>query len=203
MTDYKSSMTFSYSGWGRNVSMTTEDDDADFLPKVLDNVADFLRSVGFVYVGVRKEGKTYVFHHEYDWKDPSLGEAADSDIEELLKGCDDDQEEAVEAASDYWDKLLDDAYGNQTLTSDLTVGDEVFYHGRGTSDASFGHNGFKGVSLVNMRGKVIDIKDSPIGKRVLIKVDNWFDGHNGFGSDPDAPMKATNYWWTDANNLSR
>lgn len=200
---YNTNMTFNYNGWGRNISMTVEDDDADFLPKVLDNVAAFLRAVGFVYVGVRKEGKTYVFHHEYDWKEPSLEEEAGFDLDELIDEL--DQADINKAADDYWDRAIDKA-----LSDDLSPGDTVFYHGKGTPEDSLnrkdepqGHGGHHGVTLVNMRGVVIKTHEGPLGNRVLAKWDNWHDGHNGMGDDPEAKMGATNYWWSNVNNVSK
>lgn len=200
---YDSNMTFSYNGWGRNISMTIEDDDADFLPKVLDNVAAFLRAVGFEYVGVRKESKTYVFHHEYDWKEASLEEASSSDLDDLLDEL--DQAQINKAAEDYWDNAIDKA-----LSDELTPGDVVFYHGRGTPETNLnrkdepqGHGGNHGVSLVNMEGTVIKTFDSPTGLRVLVKWDNWNDGHNGMGDDPDAKMGSTSYWWSNVDNMNK
>lgn len=200
---YNSNMTFAYNGWGRNISMTIEDDDADFLPKVLDNVAAFLRAAGFEYVGVRKEGKTYIFHHEYDWKEPSLEEESFYDLDDLMEDI--AQEEALKAADDYWETAIKDAL-DQTpwnKTRGLTKGDTVLYISKGRADDQYAHGGYKGVSLYNMRGTVIDIQESPIGNRVLVKWDNWNDGHNGMGSDPDAKMSEKSYWWTDVENLSK
>lgn len=194
MTHDNTKMTFSYSGWGRNFTLAIENDDADFLPKVLDNVAAFLRAVGFEYVGVRKEGKSYIFHHDYKWDDPSLEEEAESDIDDLLNEL--DQEEVNAAADQYWDSVFD------KVNDRFTIGDEVYYTGKGRPDEKTEHGGYKNVSLINMRGKLIDIKESPLGNRALVKWDNWFDGHNGMGGDPEAQIKDTNYWWTDINNLS-
>lgn len=189
LTD-ETKMTFYYDGWGHKVSLSVADDDADFLPKVMDNFASFLRAVGFEYVGVRKEGKSYVFHHEYKWDDISCADEADEDIETVL-------DEVNQAASDYWDKAVEDA-----LHDRFNRGDTVFYSGRGMSDDQYGHGGYKGVTLLNMKGKLIDHQDSPIGRRALVKWDNWFDGHNGMGSDPEAKVGDKSYWWTDLNNLT-
>lgn len=200
---YNSNMTFSYNGWGRNVSMTIEDDDADFLPKVLDNVAAFLRAAGFEYVGVRKgDGKTYIFHHGYDWHDASLEEETENDIENLMEDI--AQDEALKAADDYWETAIKVAL-DQTpwhKHQDIIKGDTVLYTSKGRADDQYTHSGYKGVSLHHMKGIVIDIQESPIGNRVLVKWDNWFDGHNGMGSDPDAKMSEKSYWWTDLQNLS-
>jgi hypothetical protein len=200
---YDSNMTFSYNGWGRNVSMTIEDDDADFLPKVLDNVATFLRAVGFEYVGVRKEDKTYVFHHEYNWKDASLEEETEFDLEDILEEF--AQAAINKAAEDYWDEAI-----NKALSDNLSPGDTVFYHGKGTAevglnrnDEAQGHGGYHGVSLVNMEGTVVKNTDSVTGPRVLVRWNNWNDGHNGMGDDPDAKMGSTNYWWSNLDNVSK
>lgn len=188
-------MTFSYSGWGQNVCVSLQNDDADFLPKVMDNFASFLRAAGFVYLGVRKEGKSYVFHHQYKWEDMSCAEEADDDI---LSALDDaEQEEVNKAADDYWDKAVRDA-----LYDHFSRGDIVFYNGRGQPDEQHGHGGYKSVTLLNMKGKLIDHQDSPVGRRALVKWDNWFDGHNGMGSDPEAKVSEKSYWWTDIDNLS-
>lgn len=196
--NYDSKMTFSYNGWGRNVSMSIENDDADFLPKVLDNFAAYLRAVGFEYVGVRKDGKSYVFHHEYDWHEPSLEEEAENDLDDLMSDI--AQEEAVKAADDYWDKAINEALDR--TSKEFKKGDTVLYNSKGRADEQHKHGGYKGVSLHYMEGVVKDIQDSPVGTRVLVKWNNWHDGHNGMGSDPDAKMSDKSYWWTDANNLS-
>lgn len=184
---HDSQMTFTYNGWGRNVSMTFENDDADFLPKVLDNVSVFLRAAGYEYVGVRKEGKTYVFHHEYKWQDPTDFAYEEPDPQDIIN----------RVAEDYWDNAVDAA-----LSDSFTKGHTVYYTGKGQPDQQYEHGGYKGVPLINMRGRLIDLQDSPVGRRALVRWDNWHDGHNGMGGDPDARVGDNMYWWTDVNNLA-
>jgi len=204
-----SKMTFTYSGFGKNLEYTLDGEDADYLPKALVTFANFLRATGFGWVGVkpiptkREAGYTtddYLFHSDYQWKTSDEEEFAEDWHRTAVSVDDpeDEQEEINQAAHDYWDKVVDEAVDEQLFN----VGDTVYYNAKGQPDEQHGHNGRTGVKLNMMRGTVVKVSDSPIGHRVLVEFDNWNDGHNGMGEDPDARMGASNYWWTDINNIS-
>lgn len=204
-----SKMTFTYSGFGKNLEFVLNGEDADYLPKAMTTFAEFLRSVGFGWVGVknipakREAGYTsddYLFHGSYAWNtneeefsEPWHRETFTVEEEEL------DQAEINQAAHDYWDNTVDTATDS---FENFNIGDTVYYNAKGQPDEQHGHNGRTGVKLNMMRGTVVKVSDSPLGHRVLVKFDNWNDGHNGMGEDPDARMGASNYWWTDINNVS-
>lgn len=207
-----SKMTLTYSGFGKNLEYVLDGEDADYLPKVVETFASFLRACGFVYVGAKKvpsskisEGirrSDYLIHSDYNWEDEQTLEddfsfLLDDDYEEENE----EQAEINQAAHDYWDKAVDTAVDADELEP-YDIGDTVYYSAKGQPDEQHGHNGRSGVKLNMMRGTVVKISDSPLGRRVLVKFDNWNDGHNGMGDDPDARMGASNYWWTDVNNVS-
>jgi len=200
-----SKATFHYEGFGREFKVTLDGDDAEYLPKLLITFADFLRSSGFTYVGVKETADGYLFHKNYDMEDDeSWGETYNS---EFFNMSDDDlQAEINQAAEDYWDKAVDQAASDETIEA----GDTVFYHGRGAGETTLneleqpqGHGGHKGVSLVNMKGVVKMITSSPVGPRVLVKWNNWNDGHNGMGDDPNAVMSDKSYWWSNVDNVAK
>ena len=133
------------------------------------------------------------------WSNPSFSEFFSLSDEEIV------QDVVNKAAEEYWEKAVDKA-----VSDELTPGDTLFYHGKGTPETNLnrkdepqGHGGHNGVPLNNMRGTVIKYIDSVTGPRVLVKWDNWNDGHNGMGDDPEAKMGATNYWWSNVNNVSK
>lgn len=216
MSDAPSRMTFTYEGYGKEISYELTGEDADYLPKAMASFAEFLRASGFVWVSVDQvEGKKingiktkdYLFRGDYKWDDSTpWAEGWDTldqnffydDEDEGPETPDDDedteQDEINQAAHNYWDKVVDRA-------TDIDVGDTVVYHANGTPDQQNGHGGFKQVSLQFLEGKVIKLADSPLGKRVLVKWRNWYDGHNGLGDDPDAKVSATSYWWSNLDNL--
>lgn len=205
-------VNFNYSGFGRDVSVTLNGDDAEYLPKLLTTFADFLRSSGFVYVGVREATDGWHFHKHYDWEDDeSWGETYNS---EFFNMSDEEvQAEINQAASDYWDEQVEQALrpsDKAVAGEEVEAGDTVFYHGRGEGETTLndheqpqGHGGRTGISLINMKGKVVMVTSSPVGPRVLVKWNNWYDGHNGMGDDPNAVMSAKNYWWSNVNNVSK
>lgn len=205
-----SKMTFTYQGFGKNLEYVLDGEDADYLPKAVETFAEFLRACGFIYVGAKKVPSSkdrsmdinrsdYLIHSDYKWSDEH---SLEDDFSSLF---DDDEEEEQEeinqAAHDYWDKAVDEAFDEPELEP-YDVGDTVYYNAKGQPDEQHGHNGRSGVKLNMMRGTVVKITDSPLGRRVLVKFDNWNDGHNGMGDDPDARVGASNYWWTDVNNVS-
>lgn len=200
-----SKATFHYEGFGREFKVTLDGDDAEYLPKLLITFADFLRSSGFTYVGVKEMADGYLFHKNYDNDDDETwGETYNS---EFFSMSDDDlQAEINQAAAEYWDKAVDQAVADEQINA----GDTVFYHGRGAGETTLneleqpqGHGGHKGVSLVNMKGVVKMITSSPVGPRVLVKWNNWNDGHNGMGDDPNAVMSDKSYWWSNIDNVSK
>ncbi len=207
-----SEATFSYSGFGREFKVTLNGDDAEYLPKLLITFADFLRSSGFTYVGVKEMADGYLFHKHYDMDDDeSWGETYNS---EFFNMSDEEvQAEINQAASDYWDEQVEQALrpsDKAVAGEEVEAGDTVFYHGRGAGETTLndheqpqGHGGRTGISLINMKGKVVMVTSSPVGPRVLVKWNNWYDGHNGMGDDPNAVMSAKNYWWSNVNNVSK
>lgn len=221
MTDFRESrMNFLYTGFGRHINISLNGEDADYLPKVMVAFAEFCRSVGFVWVKVDQteadgakgyKVKNYLFTDNYKWDDDTSWADNDYTKDELLDLYEDDLQDAVnKAASDYWDKTVDDVNREFTKDDNIEAGDTVFYHGRGAGETTLneleqpqGHGGHKGVSLVNMKGVVKMITSSPVGPRVLVKWNNWNDGHNGMGDDPNAVMSAKNYWWSNVDNVSK
>lgn len=204
--EYESYASFSYRGYNRDITVSLEDEDADYLPRMIATFADYLRCAGFVYVGVKPIEGGWLIHKSYDknddeesWSNPSFSEFFSLSDEEIV------QDVVNKAAEEYWEKTVDKA-----VSDELTPGDTVFYHGKGTPETNLnrkeepqGHGGHNGVPLNNMRGTVIKYIDSVTGPRVLVKWDNWNDGHNGMGDDPEAKMGATNYWWSNVNNVSK
>lgn len=201
-----SKATFHYEGFGREFKVTLDGDDAEYLPKLLTTFADFLRSSGFTYVGVEQTTAGYLFHKNYDMNDDETwGEPYNSEFFNLSD--EEVQSEINQAAEDYWERVVDEAV---TDSEQINAGDTVFYHGRGAGETTLneleqpqGHGGHKGVSLVNMKGTVVMVTSSPVGPRVLVKWNNWNDGHNGMGDDPNAIMSAKNYWWSNVDNVSK
>lgn len=197
-----SKLTFSYEGWDRKYKLTLTGEDADYLPKVMVTFADFLRGVGFTWVGVEQldcddksfPTKNYLFHGNYksgdydDWGEPWYRERDVDEVEDT------EQTEINKAASDYYDKFIQDP-------DDIDVGDKVYYHGNGTPDPQNEHHGFRGTKLNYSEGTVIKISDSAFGLRVLVKWNNWNDGHNGMGDVTDALVSDTCYWWSNIDNL--
>lgn len=207
--DDRAEVNFIYSGYGRHVNFYLKDEDADYLPRLLTAFAEYLRACGFTYVDVEETKGGYLFHKNFDsktsddtWSRPEFSELFGlSDDEE----DEEEQSEINQAAEDYWDTTVDDA----NLEEGIEPGDTVYYHGKGTPETTLnqreepqGHGGINGISLVNMLGKTIKISDTPVGTRVLVKWNNWHDGHNGMGDDPDAKMSDRNYWWSNIDNLS-
>lgn len=198
-----SHICFHYNGFGREIRIHLEGNEAEYLPKILTTFADFLRASGFVYVGVKEMADGYLFHKHYSKDDDdSWAETYNSEFFGLADDDDEEQEEINHAASEYWDTLIDKA-GHA-----VKVGDTVYYHGRGEPETTLnekeepqGHGGRTGVTLLNMRGSVVKIEDTPVGVRALVQWDNWHDGHNGMGGDPNARMSDRNYWWSNINNL--
>lgn len=217
-----SHLCFHYKGFGRELRIHLEGNEAEYLPKILTTFADFLRASGFVYVGVIEMADGYLFHKNYSKNDDdSWGDIDNSEFFGLSDDDDDEEDgwpepedvpvEAYRSASDYWDKEID-KYLQETEASvvGFEAGDIVFYHGRGTPETTLnlreepqGHGGHNGVSLMNMRGKVIKIDETPVGLRALVRWDNWNDGHNGMGGDPDAKVSDQCYWWSNINNISK
>jgi len=207
--DDKGEANFIYSGYGRHINFNLEGNDADYLPRMLTAFAEYLRAAGFVYVGVKETSDGYLFHKNYDvetdddmWSRTEFSELFNLEDDE----DDDDQSEINQAASDYWDEQVDKAVAGE----EVEAGDTVFYHGRGEGETTLndheqpqGHGGRTGISLINMKGKVVMFTSSPVGPRVLVKWNNWYDGHNGMGDDPNAVMSAKNYWWSNVNNVSK
>lgn len=211
-----SKMTLSYSGFGRDVSITLNGEDADYLPKVMVAFAEFCRAVGFCWVAVDQvEGeslkgfktKNYLFRGNYQWDDDTSWADNDYTKEDWWDVFETEQQDAVnKAAEDYWDKTVDKAVDDEQINA----GDTVFYHGRGAGETTLneleqpqGHGGHKGVSLVNMKGVVKMVTSSPVGPRVLVKWNNWNDGHNGMGDDPNAVMSDKSYWWSNVDNVAK
>lgn len=201
--DDNTHITFNYSGFGRNISFSIDDSEAEFYPSIFKNFAEFMRTVGFSYIGVKKTEDGYLFHSKYtddDWFD-------EQDIDNVNAVYD----KALEEASAYWDKqfeeLREKAKDEQELRSKeppvLSEGDYVYYHGQGEPEDKFGHAGNTGVDLKHMRGLVIKVRDSHMGPRYLIRFDNWNDGHNGLGDDPDARMSSKAYWWVSPTNIAK
>lgn len=212
-----SKMTLSYSGYDRDISITLNGEKADYLPKVMETFAEFCRAVGFVWVAVDQvagkslkgyKTKNYLFRGDYKWdEDTSWAEPTGDFPEDFFEQYDDDEEEVEQeeinkAASDYWDNIVDKA------ALPVKAGDTVYYHGRGEPETTLnqkeepqGHGGHTGVSLLNMRGTVIKLDDTPVGVRALVKWDNWHDGHNGMGGDPNARVRDRSYWWSNINNI--
>lgn len=217
MNDFeKSVMTLSYSGFGRDVTITLNGEDADYLPKVMVSFAEFCRAVGFCWVAVDQvEGeslkgfktKNYLFRGNYQWNEDTSWAENDYTQEDFWDLFETEQQDVVnKAASDYWDNAVDKAVADDQINA----GDTVFYHGRGAGETTLndheqpqGHGGRTGVSLVNMKGTVVSVTNSPVGLRVLVKWNNWFDGHNGMGDDPNAIMSAKNYWWSSVDNVAK
>jgi hypothetical protein len=218
MNDVPSRMIFGYSGFGREFTYELTGEEADYLPKAMATFAEFLRAAGFCWVAVDQvEGKRlngiktkdYLFRGDYKWDDTtnwaeSWYEPEETyffdDEDEGPETPDDDEEQAVinEAARSYWDQAVETARFNPT---DINVGDWVYYHGNGTPDQTNSHGGYKGVDLQFLQGKVHKLADSPLGKRVLVKWNNWYDGHNGMGDVPEAKVSDTSYWWSNLDNL--
>ena len=220
MSDFDNSvMTFSYSGYGRNIHLKLNGEEADYLPKVMATFAEFCRAVGFVWVSVDQvEGqslkgyttKNYLFRGDYKWDDNTdWAETYNGSVPTDWPEFDDDEEQDVvnQSAEDYWDDWnLDDREWDDSITP----GDTVFYHGHGAPETTLNdreepqaHGGRTGVTLVNMKGTVVAVTNSPVGPRVLVKWNNWNDGHNGMGDDPNAIMSSKNYWWSNINNVSK
>lgn len=211
-TEDKAYASFHYSGYNRNTSFTLEGSDADYLPRMVATFAEYLRTCGFVYVGVKPVGDGFLIHKDYKWEDdettwshPEFDETIADEMADIFKNIG-DQAEINQAAEDYWDKAVDEA----VAAEEVSAGDTVFYHGRGEGETTLndheqpqGHGGRTGISLVNMKGKVVMVTSSPVGPRVLVKWNNWYDGHNGMGDDPNAVMSAKNYWWSNVNNVSK
>lgn len=218
MTDFgESRMNFTYTGFGRHINISLDGEEADYLPKVMATFAEFCRSVGFVWVKVDQteadgekgyKVKNYLFTGNYKWdEDTTWAETSPPDSSWWDIVDDEQPEEVNQAASDYWDDLVDEAVAQ---SEPVEAGDTVFYHGRGAGETTLneleqpqGHGGHKGVSLVNMKGTVVMVTSSPVGPRVLVKWNNWNDGHNGMGDDPNAVMSAKNYWWSNVDNVSK
>lgn len=200
MSDSK--MTFSYKGNDRKYELTLTGEDADYLPKAMVTFADFLRGVGFTWVGVEQidcddkpfETKNYLFHGNYksgDYDDWGESWYRERDVDDT------EQTEINKAASDYWgkdDKFIQDP-------DDIDVGDSVYYHGKGTPDPQNEHHGFRGTKLHYSEGTVIKISDSAFGLRVLVKWNNWNDGHSGMGDVTDALVSDKCFWWSNIDNL--
>lgn len=211
--EYDTKMTLSYKGFGKDVTFSLDNNNADYLPKVVETFAQFLRSVGFVYVGVEKtppkDGRVrpdYVIHSNYQWENDEDLESdysvyLEDDVEEEeLEEEEDFPVEASKAASNYWDKVIEDHFSD-----DIKIGDAVIYNGRGSpdKDAKFPHAGQSGVSLKYKTGKVQAFSNESGIPRYLIKFTDWNDGHNGMGEDPDARMREKNYWWVNLENISK
>lgn len=220
MSDFDNSvMTFSYSGFGRNIHIKLSGEEADYLPKAMATFAEFCRAVGFVWVSVDQvEGeslkgykvKNYLFRGNYKWDDEtSWAETYNGSEPEDWPWSENEEEQDVvnQSAEDYWDDWnLDDREWDDSIIP----GDTVFYHGHGAPETTLNdreepqaHGGRTGVTLVNMKGTVVAVSNSPVGPRVLVKWSNWNDGHNGMGDDPNAIMSAKNYWWSNINNVSK
>jgi hypothetical protein len=208
-------LNFIYSGYGRHINFHLSEGDADYLPKVMATFAEFCRAVGFVWVSVDQvPGKgikgyptnDYLFRGDYKWDDSTdWAESWYRPDPEVDDDDDDEQVEINQAAESYWDTEVDRA----NLEEGIEPGDTVYYHGKGTPETTpnhneepQGHGGNTGVSLVNMRGKVVKVYEAPTAIRVLVRWDNWNDGHNGMGDDPEARMADRNYWWSNIDNLS-
>lgn len=211
--EFNSKMTLSYKGFGKDVTFSLDNNNADYLPKVVETFAQFLRSAGFVYVGVEKtppkQGKTrsdYVIHSNYQWEEDedledNYSEYLEDEVEEEeLEEEEDFPVEASQAASDYWDKVIGDCF-----SEDLKIGASIVYHGRGNpdKDAKFPHAGQTGVSLKYKTGTIQAFNNESGIPRYLIKFTDWADGHNGMGEDPDARMREKNYWWVNSENISK
>lgn len=211
--DDKGEANFIYSGYGRHINFSLQDEDADYLPRMLATFAEYLRACGFVYVGVKPVEGGWLFTKNYDsttdddtWSRPEFT----SEFFGMSDGDDDfddeDQSEINQAAEDYWEKAVDQALADEQVEA----GDTVFYYGRGAGETTLndheqpqGHGGRTGISLINMKGKVVMVTSSPVGPRVLVKWNSWYDGHNGMGDDPNAVMGAKNYWWSNIDNVSK
>jgi hypothetical protein len=203
--EFNSKMTLSYKGFGKDVTFSLDNNNADYLPKVVETFAQFLRSAGFVYVGVEKTppkpGKTrsdYVIHSNYQWEDDE--DLEDQNLDSLEKEEEDYPEEVNQAAHNYWDKVVGDYFSD-----DLKIGDAVIYNGRGSpdKDAKYPHAGQTGVSLKYKTGKIQAFSNESGIPRYLVKFTDWHDGHNGMGEDPDAKMREKNYWWVNLENISK
>lgn len=196
MSNDNTNITFNYSGFGRNISFSIDNDEAEFYPSIFKNFAEFMRTVGFSYIGVKKTEDGYLFHSKYtddDWFD-------EQDIDNVNWVYD----KAVKQASEYWDKQFEElreVSKEQSLI--FSEGDHVYYHGQGEPEDKFGHAGNSGVDLKHMRGLVVKVRDSQMGPRYLIRWDNWNDGHNGLGDDPDARMSSKAYWWVSPTNIAK
>lgn len=213
MTNFndKPEVNFIYSGYGRHINYSLEDFEADYLPRMLSVFAEYLRACGFVYVDVKPVDGGWMFTKDYDshtdddtWSRPEFS----SELYGL--DDDDDQSEINQAAEDYWDTAVDTACSKCQEEDQINPGDTVFYHGRGLGETTLnendhpqGHGGRTGVLLLNMKGTVVALTTSPVGPRVLVKWNNWNDGHNGMGDDPNALMSARNYWWSNVDNVSK
>lgn len=205
--DYSSTMSFHYNGYGKNLVFNLIEDNADYLPKILQNFAEFLRASGFVYVAAKKvpspDGKVrsdYLFHSEYNWRDAQ-------DLEDT-----NELDDINKAAFDYWGQAVDNAVWDkekantpkksyQADVDNLVVGSLVYYHGEGTPDQQNEHHGYHGVSLKYSEGVVKMLTDTPLGKRALVSWRSWYDGHNGLGDDEAATVGDKSYWWSDVDNL--
>jgi len=214
-----SKMMFSYAGFGRVFNFELTGEDADYLPKAMQTFAEFLRAAGFCWVAVdqingKNENGTvtdhYLFRGDYKWNDSTNWaepwHKSDKDYfyddeDEGPETPDDDEEQEVinKAAHSYWDQAVDTVRFSKP--TDINVGDNVVYHANGTPDQEHKHGGYKQVNLQFLEGKVIKLADSPLGKRILVKWRNWYDGHNGMGDDPDAKVSDTSYWWSNLDNL--
>jgi len=219
MSDEPSKMIFGYSGFGREFTYELTGEEADYLPKAMATFAEFLRAAGFCWVAVDQvEGqklngiktKDYLFRGDYKWNDSTNWadpwHKSDKDYfyddeDEGPETPDDDEEQEVinKAAHSYWDQAVDTVRFSKP--TDINVGDNVVYHANGTPDQEHKHGGYKQVNLQFLEGKVIKLADSPLGKRILVKWRNWYDGHNGMGDDPDAKVSDTSYWWSNLDNL--
>lgn len=202
---------FHYSGYNRNVTYHLKEFEADYLPRMLSVFAEYLRACGFVYVDVKPVDGGWMFTKDYDsntdddtWSRPEFS----SELYDL-DDDDEDQSEINQAAEDYWNEQVDKACAKCHSEDQINPGDTVFYHGKGTPettpnelDEPQGHGGRRGVTLVNMKGRVIKVIDSPVGLRALVKWHNWNDGHNGMGDDPYALMGDQTYWWINVDNVS-
>ena len=210
--EFNSKMTLSYKGFGKDVTFSLDNNNADYLPKVVETFAQFLRSAGFVYVGVEKTppkpGKTrsdYVIHSNYQWEDDedledSYSVYLEDDVEEEQETKEDFPVDIGKAAADYWDKIIEDHFSD-----DVKIGDAIIYNGRGSpdKDAKYPHAGNSGVSLKYKTGIVQAFSNDSGIPRYLIKFTDWTDGHNGMGEDPEAKMGEKNYWWVNLENISK
>ena len=202
-------LSFHYKGYGREFTYTLDGEDADYLPPIMRNFAEFLRAVSFGYIGVRPQFRKkdigtvteYLFHTEYDYTQ-SDEERIEDYWHHYDEDSDDEEQDVInEAADSYYSGTSNIKKPFISEADGIAIGDCVYYNGHGTPDAQNQHHGFTGVSLKFSEGRVTKLTDSPVGKRALVQWKNWNDGHNGMGDDPDAKVGDKSYWWVNVDNL--